>query len=1349
MLHFKLIPMIGGSTSDNQISLLSGEKPLIVYVKKGGEFQWTMILNILSYISVSAISFKDISTTQIALSLQTTPSSTDPFNILKFSSALANKNTVFYLKWPQNGTLANAITIYQKPLGNVLQLVQKMAKRYQFYNQMQMPFVLLLVLAHQRGWMDLLQVLYVGTIQTLTSEDQKTTTFVKNIGWFMNIDPSSSEIIITNTLTSPESISNETLTYSYSSLSNQFSSAITQIVPQIITTSNKTILTTPVTNKVYTIGTTAMYFTVPAFTLQQTCLDVVFKYTSDISTVQNFVTFTSVTRMYTIFTNNQAFSGIYTIKMKGRINNEQSAEVEIQLFLIGACLYASIAGTSQPDKTFTLNGGIQNFTLNSFSTNTTGCSITYTLSDASLDSLIQTSGPGLFTFNQTSMVLSCNPTLSTQIGTYNLSLVGNLYLPQYNGEINPKNQTIYFKVIVQDEPCNTAQVQVVTPQIYDMTYIYGYPEKQQQYSFTVIGGKNCLITYKLVDDLGIQNAFPIVFDNTSIKIQSNNGTQDLVKKYKIIASVNATALAFETNVFNISQISLQTACLTVPISQQSLMNNFTYSLNQGKSNLTNITYYQGDGQNYSFNAFANNQTFNLSIANGGSPVTFEIQIRIKQGSSQKNCTPVFSVTIDDIFCLNADLTSNTFNELVSQYKIGDSAIILTFNKWNDEFFKCGEYEYSISFNNTFISGNFVTANLTERSVRIYGINLSILTQVFTITLKGSIYNGRYLQVDKTIKIINPCQDLKLSLISNSETTYYLNDSIKEFQLQQSTLNQLPDLICPQNIEHSVRSLSYPSQPTFIKLIQNIDYTLKIQVQSNITSSIGSYDFNYTAMYMNQTVSYIFTLQIKEKITCTGIQAPQIEDYSYKIGSGLKIFSHKAFYTIPLPNFCSELTVKAFVEESQTFPQFIQYNRKFQQISINSQDIKDEGEYLITIGGYTQAYNSNASFILIMLNPCKNAQIKPSSIKDVLYIIGSGEMLVKFVSWKSTISECNDFTYEALNEEQSLPIADVVDFDSNSKTFKIKVDNSKLDGKNYVIKVIGRSFYGFQKAEFILLLSSNLVYQTSQVDIYGGKMINLSKLKQDLKASIKQISIDGQVQVTAIKALAAMADVASSSITGSTTINLILSIVLGVSMKNLWMLLNTLQILVMIPLLWLSLPANITIMCKALIDIANLNFIPKDTINEYVRKFLFETQGTTNYDDVLNTIVAATIFLSLLLIPFIILNFLRKHLCNYKTEFIQILDELPRQEFKDNLVLLIFQYCYFPFDTKNQQFFEIYNETTILLVSYCLLPYSQDYFTENTLNQHFFKPTKSGCISLSSHLPFDQKDASQEKAKKAQ
>ncbi|CDW83359.1 UNKNOWN [Stylonychia lemnae] len=868
-----------------------------------------------------------------------------------------------------------------------------------------------------------------------------------------------------------------------------------------------------------------------------------------------------------------------------------------------------------------------------------------TCSDASIgysfsSNSTQNYNPSLFTFTKSSMIINCNPTLSSQVGTYNLSLVGTLSYPQAYGQVNPISRTIFFQVNVVDESCNTATLMVITPKIYNMTYIYGYPEMKQLYSFQVSGGDKCQIDYKLVDNLGNQNTVPIVFDNTSIIIQLNNGNQDKVMQYTIIASVQTAVLSYASNSFFISFVSQQSACLSVPISQQTIVNNFSYSLNQGKVNLTNITYYQGDGQNYSFNVLANNQNFNLYIANGGLPVTFEIQIMvyIEDSTTQMSCTPVFSVTIDDMLCYIAVLTPKSFNEQVSEYTILDSALILTFDYWNDESFQCGSYEYSISYSNTFISDIFVSANLTTRSVRIYGTNLNILTQDLTITLKGSIFNGRYAQVQKSIKIINPCQDLKLNLISNCETTYYIKDNAYDYYLPQSTLNLIPEENCPKNIEYQVKR------------------------------------------------------------------------------SGFKILSHEAFYTIPIPNTCTDLTVAAFVDDRVILPKFIQYQPKFSQISINSQDIKDVGEYIVTIGGYASGYNINSTFSLKMLNPCKDAIIKPTSIKDVLYLIGSGEMQVKFPSWKSTIKECNGFTYEAMNEEKSLPVPDVINLDANSRTFIIKVDNSNLDGKNYLIKVIGRTFYGFQRTEFVLTLTSTL-NQASTIAVYGGKIIDLSKIKKDLTASIKQISMDGQVQVkfsknmlnfndtTAIKVLAAMAGVASSSITGSVTINLILSIVLGVSMKNLWMLMNTLQILVMIPLLWLSLPANLTIMCKALIDIANLNFIPKDTINEYVRKFLFKTKGYLNFqiaanigllnandDDILNTLVATFMFLSLFMIPFIILFLMRKH-----------------------FALLTFQYYYMPFDTKNQQFFEIYNETTILLVSYCLLPYSQDYFTEDILD----------------------------------
>ncbi|CDW79331.1 UNKNOWN [Stylonychia lemnae] len=226
--------------------------------------------------------------------------------------------------------------------------------------------------------MDLSQVLYVGTISTFTSEAPITTSFSKNIGWLMNINPSE---------------------------------------------------------------------------IQQKQYDMFLKHQpmqSHISNVSGFVTFAASTREFTVFTSNQEYNGIYTLKMLGRINNEQRTEVSFKLIMIGACSYASITSTQQSDITYTLNSGLQNFTLNAFNANTTGCSITYTLSDASAShnfnsNLTQTSVPNLFTFDQTSMVISSNPTLSSQIGTYNLSLVGILLYPLSDGEINPKNGTVYIK----------------------------------------------------------------------------------------------------------------------------------------------------------------------------------------------------------------------------------------------------------------------------------------------------------------------------------------------------------------------------------------------------------------------------------------------------------------------------------------------------------------------------------------------------------------------------------------------------------------------------------------------------------------------------------------------------------------------------------------------------------------------------------------------------------------------------------------------------------------------------------------------------------------------------------------
>ena len=78
-------------------------------------------------------------------------------------------------------------------------------------------------------------------------------------------------------------------------------------------------------------------------------------------------------------------------------------------------------------------------------------------------------------------------------------------------------------------------------------------------------------------------------------------------------------------------------------------------------------------------------------------------------------------------------------------------------------------------------------------------------------------------------------------------------------------------------------------------------------------------------------------------------------------------------------------------------------------------------------------------------------------------------------------------------------------------------------------------------------------------------------------------------------LQSVARVGGQALTGSVTLNIFLSIFLGVSLKRVWMLMNTLQILVSLPLLNFNLPSNALFLFQALVDLSNFNFLPKEKI----------------------------------------------------------------------------------------------------------------------------------------------------------
>ena len=84
-----------------------------------------------------------------------------------------------------------------------------------------------------------------------------------------------------------------------------------------------------------------------------------------------------------------------------------------------------------------------------------------------------------------------------------------------------------------------------------------------------------------------------------------------------------------------------------------------------------------------------------------------------------------------------------------------------------------------------------------------------------------------------------------------------------------------------------------------------------------------------------------------------------------------------------------------------------------------------------------------------------------------------------------------------------------------------------------------------------------------------------------------------------KALESSAIVASFALTSTLSSNLILSILLGVSMKKIWTMISSLQIIVHYPMLKIQMPANILQMLNSIVEIVNLSLMPKKYVKEFI------------------------------------------------------------------------------------------------------------------------------------------------------
>jgi hypothetical protein len=75
-------------------------------------------------------------------------------------------------------------------------------------------------------------------------------------------------------------------------------------------------------------------------------------------------------------------------------------------------------------------------------------------------------------------------------------------------------------------------------------------------------------------------------------------------------------------------------------------------------------------------------------------------------------------------------------------------------------------------------------------------------------------------------------------------------------------------------------------------------------------------------------------------------------------------------------------------------------------------------------------------------------------------------------------------------------------------------------------------------------------------------------------------------------LQTLSESSGTALTAIISGNIFLSFILGVSMKKLWMMITTLQIMTHLPLLEIYIPPNAVLCFSSIVDISNMNIIPE-------------------------------------------------------------------------------------------------------------------------------------------------------------
>eukprot|EP00347_Sterkiella_histriomuscorum_P008821 403343619 len=523
--------------------------------------------------------------------------------------------------------------------------------------------------------------------------------------------------------------------------------------------------------------------------------------------------------------------------------------------------------------------------------------------------------------------------------------------------------------------------------------------------------------------------------------------------------------------------------------------------------------------------------------------------------------------------------------------------------------------------------------------------------------------GTYLAVVKGIvqtdtEILQSTQTFKIVIQSPKNSPPYFVSSLIDLQIFYDSAFQfyLPEI---KDSESDLVTINLVNNPSFAKLTTNF-----IEIAPSSEQNIGNYTFQIILRDDNPnplSTNYNFNLQITQSLSESQLQTSEsgqfleMTETDFKLG-GVRINK-------------KQLTGKLIAKVSD-IDQFGELTIKFNS---NLFEIKntDPMIYLNALRFYLKQHEGDTQYLNSNQNSTSNKK------KRQLDNAPSQLELNTSSNWNIT-----SFNKDQVKVKISFPKPKEV---SNS------IEYDRMD-----IKFSERYF--FVSEDMKKVVGSNYAINTEVPP----------QLPDD----------------AATRALQALASGAGSAITGAVTTNIFLSLVMGLSLKKLWMLIQTLQIIVHLPLLQIPLPSNVVL--------------------AILTETFMQENDMMDDDDTISMIATVLMSFYVIMMPLFTYMFFKMYFAKLKLQsyidrfgtiytnlnddqFVSVLQNVlyfvRRLSFSFSIVffgaapfiqaviqvlwsvaLIMYVTYYKPFKSKSDYIFEIYNEFTLLTISYFLIVY---------------------------------------------